>query len=158
MQAQFDRKIRDRLVLHIKGGEAFAPIDTLIDQISFTQTGIVPDGLPYSFYQQVYHIRFAQYDILEYCRNEEYKVPGWPDDYWPNQPVPEDEREWEELVKKYLDERNEFCNLILDPSNDLLEPFASDLGHNLLREAQLVIEHTSYHTGQLHIIYRLLNK
>lgn len=156
MQSQYDIKLRSQLVSHIKGGEAFTPIDGLLEKITFNQTGIVPGNLPYSFYQQFWHIRFTQYDIFEYCRNKDYKTPRWPDDYWPEKTAPADEKEWELLVNNYFNEREVFCSYILDPGNDLLKPFSSDKNHNLLREAQLVIEHTSYHTGQLFVIYRLL--
>lgn len=151
------KKLRKQLVNHLKGGQAFSTIDNIVKEIPFPKIGIVPGGLPYSFYQQFYHIRIAQLDILDYCRYENYITPNWPDDYWPETPDPADEDEWNTLVLNYFDERREFCGLILDPSCDLFKPFTSNPDHNLFREAQLVIEHTAYHTGQLYILYRLLN-
>lgn len=157
MDKQNDQKLREQLVSHLKGGQAFSSIDSLIDKISFEKIGIVPDGLPYSFYQQFYHIRIAQLDILDYCRDENYRAPNWPDDYWPDESAPSGKSEWNTLVQNYFDERDEFCEMIMDSSNDLFEPFEANPDHNMLREAGLVIEHTAYHTGQLYVIYRLLN-
>lgn len=156
MNGNAESYLRQRLVSHIRGGEAFSPIDYLIDQVPYPLTGIKPDDLPYSFYQLFYHIRVAQRDILDYCRNENYREPAWPEDYWPANPAPEDEQEWMELKSSYLNEREEFCVLLLDKNNDLFQPIASNSDHNLIRQAQLIIEHTAYHTGQLYAIYRLI--
>ncbi|MEX2347277.1 MAG: DinB family protein [Balneolaceae bacterium] len=158
MQPQYDKKLRNQLVSHLKGGQAFTPVDNLIDKISFDKIGIIPDGLPYTFYQQFYHIWFTQADIINYCRNPDYQAPDWPDNYWPEQKAPEDEQQWRELISAYSDEREEFCKFIMDTSNNLFQPFSVNEDHNLFREIQLVIEHTSYHTGQLFVIYRLLSR
>lgn len=157
MNSNNDIKLRKQLVNHLKGGNAFATIEKIVEEIPFDKVGIVPENLPYSFYQQFYHIRIAQLDIFDYCRDEDYKAPNWPDDYWPQNAEPKDESEWNELVQNYFEERNQFCDYIMDSSNDLFAPFESNKNHNLFREAQLVIEHTSYHTGQLYIIKRFLS-
>lgn len=149
--------IKQQLVKHLKGGQAFAPIDTVLDNMPFEKIGIVPDGLPYSFYQQFYHIRIAQSDILEYCRDDDYKALNWPDDYWPEIKGPDNEDEWNRLINTYFDEREEFCDLLLSDDTQLMAPFKSNESHNMLRQAELIIEHGAYHTGQLFIIHRLLN-
>jgi hypothetical protein len=81
--------IKQQLVTHLKGGKAFSPFDTVLDKMPVDKIGIVPDGLPYSFYQQFAHIQIAQSDILEYCRDDNYEAPNWPDDYWPDSPESE---------------------------------------------------------------------
>ncbi|MEX0648798.1 MAG: DinB family protein [Balneolaceae bacterium] len=158
MKSQDEKKLRNQLVSHLKGGQAFTPVDRLIKNITFDCIGIVPDELPYTFYQQFYHIWFTQADIINYCRNPDYQAPDWPGNYWPEQKAPETEQKWQELISAYSDEREEFCKFILDTSNNLFQPFSANEDHNLFREIQLVIEHTSYHTGQLFVIYRLLSR
>lgn len=148
--------IINQLLKHLKGGQAFSPIDKVLEEMPYDKIGIVPDGLPYSFYQLFYHIRIAQLDILEYCKDEDYEAPNWPDDYWPDDRAPANENEWKSLINDYFRERKEFCNLISTPETDLLKPFEANEDHNLLRKAELIIEHTSYHTGQLYVIYRLV--
>jgi len=157
MESQKYNIIGKRLVSHLSGGQAFSPIEKVLDEISFDKTGIVPDGLPYSFYQVFAHIRIAQLDILEYCRDEDYEAPNWPDDYWPDDPAPANENEWKSLIDDYFTERQEFCNLVEHSGTDLLKPFEANKDHNLFRQAELIIEHTAYHTGQLYIIHRLVS-
>lgn len=149
--------IKQRLVKHLKGGQAFSTIDTVLDEMPFEKIGIVPDGLPYSFYQLFAHIRIAQLDILEYCTLDNYSAGNWPDDYWPDDPAPESQEAWNKLADAYFSERKEFCDLIINPDSDLIKPFEANPNHTLLREAELIIEHTAYHTGQLYVVYRLLN-
>ncbi len=156
MPSQQEQALRKRLVRHLKGGEAFSTVDAVVERIPYEKTGLVPDGLPYSFYQQFYHIRFAQYDILEYCRSHAYQAPDWPEAYWPDRPEPEERQVWENLVASYFEERKEFSEFILDPSNGPFQEVSEGSGHTLLREVQLVIEHTAYHTGQLYVIERLV--
>ncbi len=149
--------IKQQLVSHIRGGQAFSPIEIVLEKINFEDLGRVPDGLPYSFYQQFAHIRIAQLDILEYCTKDDYTAPDWPDDYWPEELKPESQKAWDKLKSDYFSERDAFCELILRPDTDLMKPFEGNSNHNLLRQAGLITEHTAYHTGQLYIIYRLLN-
>lgn len=152
-----DISFRKQLVSNLKGGQAFSPIDRVVEKVSFENIGIIPDGLPYSFYQQFYHIWYAQHDIIEYCQNEDYKAPTWPDEYWPGKTEPAQESDWNELVKMYFEDRKELESFILDDSNNLFEPVPTNPDHTLFREIQLVIEHTAYHTGQLYVIARLLD-
>jgi uncharacterized damage-inducible protein DinB len=156
MNTQADIQLREQLIKHLQGGQAYMPLKHMLKEIPFDQLGIKPDGLPYSLYQQFYHIRLAQHDILEFSRNPEYESPDWPENYWPKQQAPADEQEWKQLVEGYFDERQQLCDLISDTGNDLFTPFPHGSGQTLLREALLVIEHTSYHTGQLLLILRLL--
>lgn len=149
--------IKQQLVNHLKGGQAFSPIENVLEKIGFEDLGKLPDGLPYSFYQQFAHIRFAQLDILEYSTRNDYTTPDWPDDYWPEELGPESLKAWDKLKSDYFSERDAFCDLILSPDTDLMKPFEANNDHNLFRQAGIIIEHTAYHTGQLYIIYRLLN-
>lgn len=132
------------------------PVDEILQKIPFEKVGVVPENLPYSFWQQFYHMRLTQHDILEFSRDPDYTSPKWPDGYWPAEPAPRDEQEWEETVDAYFAERNQLAEMVSEPGNRLLEPFPHGSGQTLLREALLVIEHTAYHTGQMLVILRLL--
>ncbi|MEX0780758.1 MAG: DinB family protein [Balneolales bacterium] len=156
MDDPMDRVVRKQLVSHLRGGEAFMPVDHMVDKVPFDMTGIVPEGLPYSFYQLFYHLRLAQYDILEFIRNPNYESPAWPDEYWPENPVPQNKQEWQQLKDFYFTERDEFAAYLADQDHDLIKLIPHGSGQTLLREALLVLEHNAYHTGQLLILLRLL--
>lgn len=148
--------MREQLAKHLNGGEAFKPIDDFLTEIPFDKLGVRPHGLPYSFYELFYHIAYAQKDILNFIVSEIYKAPNWPDDYWPKNKAPENEKEWKQLVSKYFEVRQELRDFMLDDANDLLKPVKNGDNQTLFREILLVLEHTAYHTGQLAVILRLL--
>ncbi|MEK6478455.1 DinB family protein [Catalinimonas sp. 4WD22] len=156
MNTEKDQQLREQLIQHLQGGQAFMPIKNIVKEISFDQLGIVPEGLPYSFYQLFYHIRLAQYDILEFSRNPDYNSPDWPEGYWPEEKAPADEQTWHQLVDAYFKERQQLYDIIANPDHDLFAPIPHGSGQTLLREAILVVEHSAYHTGQLLLILRLL--
>lgn len=151
-----DTKLREQLVKHLNGGEAFIPMKEFIDEIPFEKLGIRPEGLPYSFYELFYHIAFAQKDILEFSISGTYETSSWPDDYWPKKQAPKNEEEWIKLKKDYFDDRKVFENFISDETNKLQDPVLNGKHESLFREVMLVVEHTAYHSGQLLVILRLL--
>lgn len=141
---------------HLKGGEAFMPVDEMLKEINFSQLGERPNNLPYSFFELFYHIRYAQKDILDYCSAENYKPHNWPNDYWPKFKAPGSTEEWEQLKNSYFKERQQLSDLVQDTERELLAPVRKGTDHTLLREVLLVIEHTAYHSGQLLIVLRNL--
>lgn len=144
------------LVKHLKGGEAFMTIDEMLGEIKFELLGNRPNDLPYSFYELFYHIWFTQKDILEYCTQRDYSAPQWPKDYWPNEKAPANRESWEKLKNRFFSDREELSGIILEAKDRLTESVPSNSDHSLLREILLVIEHTSYHSGQLLIVLRHL--
>ncbi|MDR9419733.1 DinB family protein [Gracilimonas sp.] len=157
MEVNSHRATREQIVQQLEGGQAFLKIEDLLEEVEFEDLGKRPAGLPYSFFEQFFHIRVAQYDLLDYCRNTYYEAKKWPEEYWPVEAEPESEEEWGELKESFFKERDELMNLILDESNGLNAPVAGGEEHSFLREALLVLQHNTYHTGQLAIIFRLLN-
>lgn len=150
------REMKEQLVKHLNGGEAFMPVDEMLKEINIDKIGEKPANLPYSFYELFYHIWFAQKDILDYCKAEDYKPHKWPEDYWPKSSKPDTEAAWKELQQEFFDNRKELTEFLLDPGNDLLQPVRPGTDHTLFREMLLVIEHNAYHTGQLLVVLRNL--
>lgn len=149
-------EIRNQLTRHLKGGEAFMPIDGMLKEMNFEKLGERPNNLPYSFFEIFYHIWFAQRDILNYCTAEVYKDHKWPDSYWPQYPFPDTKAEWNELQKAFFDDRQRLCDFLLNPETNLMKPVRPGKKHSLFREILLVIEHNAYHSGQLIIVLRHL--
>ncbi len=148
--------LKEKLISHIEGGEAFLNIEHVLDRMPFEKLSERPQGLPYSFYEIFSHIFLAQRDLLEYSKDSYHHSPDWPEGYWPSRTGPANEEEWEELQQAYFDDRAAFQELLRDPELELLRPFKNGAGHTLFRQALLVIEHGAYHTGQLWTIMREL--
>jgi hypothetical protein len=141
----------------IKKGNAHAGFDEAVKGIKPDLIGVVPDGLPYSLWQLIEHIRITQWDILEFSRDPLHKSPKWPDEYWPKEPAPAHPGDVKKSVEQMAADRKAFIGLLHAAGEEIYAPFAHGDGQSLFREALLIADHTSYHTGEIIILRRLLN-
>jgi DinB superfamily len=137
-------------------GNAHATLEHALTDIPEAALGKVPAKLPYSLWQLAEHIRITQWDILEFSKDSNHQSPKWPDDYWPKEKAPKESNAFEKCVKQIKKDRKEFIALLEKEDVDLYTPFAHGQGQNLLREALLIADHTSYHVGEVIVIRRLL--
>lgn len=140
----------------ITKGNAHVTFEKAAANISFKNIGIKPNNLPYSIWMLAEHIRITQADILDFSINPDYKELKWPDEYWPKEELPENENAWQKCLYQIRQDRDQFIDLLHQPEVDLFTPFPHGNGQNLLREALLIADHNSYHTGEIVLIRRLL--
>jgi uncharacterized damage-inducible protein DinB len=136
--------------------EAHAGFDAAVTDVPFELQGRQPQGLPYSPWQLLEHMRIAQEDILDFSRNAHYIHKKWPDDYWPANPTPPNAAAWSESVAAYVRDREAMQQLASNPAVDLLARIPHGDTQTYLREVLLVADHASYHVGQLVLVRRLL--
>jgi hypothetical protein len=155
--ADRDAEIRKELIFHLNGGNAHVKFEEAVDGFPAKLTGAIPQGLPYSAWQLLEHLRIAQEDIVQFCDNANgrYVPPEWPEYYWSKSPAPPTPSAWSDSVRRVLEDRNRFISLL--NKGDLFAPFPWGDGQTLLREAMVVIDHNSYHIGQIVAVRRLLN-
>jgi hypothetical protein len=107
-------------------------------------------------WQLLEHMRIAQEDILDFCRNPRYREKKFPDDYWPAGEAPPSEEAWTATVERFQSDLREMRTLIADTTHDLLANISHGKGQTLLREALLVADHNAYHLGQLMFLRKML--
>lgn len=153
-------ELRQQLKGLLDGGQAHATFDQAVKDMPAKLQGAVPDGLPYSAWQLLEHLRIAQRDILDFSRNHDgsYRELKWPDDYWPKQAEPPSADAWQKSVAQIRADRQSFERL-LDSTDDenlvMTFPWAKS-GQNLLRQTFLIADHEAYHVGELVLLRRLL--
>ncbi|MDR6940481.1 DinB family protein [Mucilaginibacter pocheonensis] len=145
----------DELLHLLNGGNAHADLTKALSGLPAGLRGVKPDKLPYSIWQLVEHIRIAQWDMLEFCKNGSHESPNWPDDYWPKENSPKSDEEWNNAVKQIAADRDELAALVRN--EDLFEKIPHGDGQNILREALQAADHTAYHVAEIIIIRRLLD-
>ena len=148
--------LRSHLIKLLDWGDAHVDFDSAVEGIPAELRGERPRGLPYSPWQLLEHMRLAQRDILDFCRDPDYTQPKWPDDYWPRTDDPPSTEEWEESVAAFRADRQALQDLIADPALDLFGQVPRGQGQTYLREALLVADHNAYHLGELVAVRRLL--
>ena len=135
---------------------AHVDFDAAVTGVPAALQGAQPEGLPYSPWQLLEHMRIAQHDILDFCRNPAYAEMTWPEDYRPATPAPPGADAWEAAVAAFRRDRDAMKRLVADPAVDLFARIPHGTGQTYLREALLVADHNAYHVGQLVAVRRLL--
>jgi DinB family protein len=151
-----DSGIREHVSRLLAWEEAHAGFDAAVDGIPASSRGATPEGLPYSPWQLLEHLRRTQHDILDFCRNPNYEELKWPDDYWPESAAPPSPKAWDESITQFLQDRSALQKLAADPQVDLTARIPHGSGQTYLREFLLVADHSAYHTGELIVVRRLL--
>lgn len=146
--------LREHLVEMLDGKSAHIDFEGAVADFPLGEINRVVDGSPHTAWQLVEHIRIAQWDILEFCRNVTHESPQWPDGYWPKDDGTEES--WKTSVAKVLADLDSMRDLARDESLDLLAPIRPGDGQTLLREILLVADHNAYHVGQLMLVRRML--
>ena len=151
-------EIRKQLVALLRGGQAHSTFDEVIQNFPAEHRGTVPNGLPYSAWQILEHLRITQRDILDFSAPPTggYQPIEWPAGYWPKSPEPPSTHAWDASINAIRKDLETFEKLISNPDADLYKPFRWGEGQNLLREALLIADHNAYHLGELVVVRRLL--
>jgi hypothetical protein len=148
--------LREQLTKLLGWQDAHINFDAAVEGIPTHLQGVRPEGLPYSPWQLLEHMRLTQRDILDFCRDPAYEAPKWPDDYWPKSTIPSRLESWQESVAAFLADREALVELIADPRLDLYAKIPHGEGQTYLREVVLVADHSAYHIGELVAVRRLL--
>jgi hypothetical protein len=152
-----DRALREQLIPFLRGRGAHADLDTALQGFPPEHYGTRPQGSPHSAWELLYHIRFTLHDLIDFCTNERYVAPKWPDEYWPAAPGPSDPGQWNQTLAAIRQDIAEFERLVGDPNSNLYATIPWGDGQTLLREVLLAGDHTSYHLGQIVLIRKLLD-
>jgi hypothetical protein len=148
--------LRAHLTKLLDWEDAHASFDTAVEGIPPKLRGSAPAGLPYSPWQLIEHLRLAQHDMLDFCRNPDYRELQWPDDYWPPSAAPPKPADWDKSIAQFRRDRAALQALAADPKIDLYARIPHGTGQTYLRELLLVADHTAYHVGQLITVRRAL--
>ena len=151
-----DTALREHVAALIRWEDAHAGLDQIVDGVPADKWGAAAPGLPYTLWQLLEHLRLAQYDILDFCRNPGYTQSRWPEDYWPQESGPPTADAVARSLAAYRKDREALAALALDRKVDLFARIPHGTGQTYLRELLLVADHTSYHLGQMVVVRRAL--
>jgi hypothetical protein len=156
LQPGQDQLLRDHLVSLLRGANAHLSFDDFIERFPAQSCGQRIEGLPYTAWQVLEHMRIAQWDILEFSRDAKHVSPAWPKGYWPEPEQLGDADLWTESVKKFRADQKKMEALVADQTTSLFAGIPHGSGQTILREVLLVADHNAYHLGALVVIERML--
>jgi hypothetical protein len=151
-----DQALRQHLVKLLKGGDAHATFEHATQNFPAELQGKRPEGAEHSAWEVLEHLRIAQWDILDFSRNPEYKEREWPKEYWPETQAPPSASAWAKSVKTFQTDLQEMCDLVADEKTDLFAKIPHGSGQTILREALVVADHNAYHLGEMVLLRRML--
>jgi hypothetical protein len=151
-----DQALREHLLYLLRGGGAHLDFEAAIRNLPVRLRGSKPAGIPHTPWRLLEHMRLAQWDILEFCRNPHHVSPKFPEGYWPIGDAPLSGKAWTASVSAFRADLKAMQDLVADPATDLFTPLAHGDGQTILREALLVADHNAYHLGQMVVVRRAL--
>ncbi|MCG8587132.1 MAG: DinB family protein [Pirellulales bacterium] len=152
-----DKALREQLVYLLKGGGAHLDFERAIADLPAEMRGKKPEGIPYSPWALLEHLRICQWDILEYTRDPDHVSPDFPVGYWPKEDTAPSDEAWNESVASFRSDSLAMQDIVTDPAVNLTAQLPhGKTGHTVLREALLIVDHNAYHLGQLVAVRRAL--
>lgn len=153
-----EKVLRQQLVNLLTKQQAHMGFEEAVAAFPQEHINTHPTGVDYSFWHLLEHIRFAQWDILDYIRNPDYQSHPWPEGYWRNPDETTDKAGWNKTIQGFLDDRQALVDIVEDSNNDLTAPIphAFSPEHSILREILVVADHNAYHIGELAILRQVM--
>ena len=137
--------------------EAHLKLESALKNLPANLRGKRPEGAAHSVWEILEHIRIAQWDLLEFCRNEKYVHDlKWPDDYWPKSHSTPDEARWKASLEQIMQDRESLKKVLIEKGESAVNAIPWGTGQTFLRTVLVSMDHTSYHLGELLTVRRLL--
>lgn len=151
-----DQSLREHVVNLLTKDLAHAGFDAAVKDFPIERINDHIKGVEYSAWQLLFHMRAAQWDILDFSRNPDYKELEWPAAYWPAEEDVAGKEEWDAAIAAFRRDLAEMVAIVKDPKTDLFAKLPHGSGQTVLREALLIADHNAYHVGQLVLLRKLL--
>jgi len=137
--------------------QAHVGLDKALEGLPKELRGRRPDGVPHSVWEQLFHMRRAQHDLLDFCTNPGYEhTLKWPDDYWPSSPAPESEKAWNECIAAIHEDRAELKRWTVEADVDLTAKIPHGSGQTYLRTVLVAVDHAAYHVAQIVLTRKMM--
>jgi hypothetical protein len=153
---QGDDSVRKHVLSLLRGSSAHISFDDFISGFPADLCNRHIDGLPYTPWQVLEHMRLALWDILEFSRDANHVSPEFPKGYWPQPNEAGTTALWQETVDAFRNDLQQMQSLLDDPATDLHAKIPHGDGQTILREALVVADHNAYHLGVLAVMARIL--
>jgi hypothetical protein len=151
-----DSLLRKNLIEMLRGEPTHISVKNALD-------GINPENLnkrilknPHSIWDLFEHMRISQEDILRYTLDPNWVSPSWPEGHWPDPGEKAGIEMLENSIKKFNHDLNEVIDLVNNRTIDITSEIPHGEGRTFLREILLIIDHNSYHLGQIVSLRKML--
>jgi hypothetical protein len=150
--AKADKEIRSQLVSTLESGHNHMALGEATKAFPTSAINSRLPRVPYSFWHLLEHIRLAQKDMLDYMTSTSYEEPAFPEGYWPGKSTQATSAQWRQSLAQFHTDLETIIGLVRDPSRDLFVTVPNSAGkHTFFRCCLVIVDHNSYHIGELAI-------
>ena len=98
---EFEQEIllKEQMAEFLEG--SFAPNVTLLREFDHKKAGVILEGLHFSAWILLGHIRSRQQVLFDFMKDPENNPEVWPEAYWPENYEPKNRQEWDEAIDAY---------------------------------------------------------
>jgi hypothetical protein len=143
-------------VRNLVHGPSYMTFDDVVAAFPMKHINTRPPKVPYTPWHLLEHMRIAQRDILDYIKDPDYRLPKWPDDYWPGPEEQADAKAWKKAVADFRRDRAALEKIAANPRTSLGAPLPYARQHTYIRELLIVSEHNTYHIGEFAILRQVM--
>jgi hypothetical protein len=149
-----DSVLRQQLINVLIERQAHMTFEDAVKAFPSEHMNTRPPNVEYTFWHLIEHIRYCQWDILDYIRNPNYSATDWPSGYWRKPDEETDLAGWNTTIEQFKADRQALVDIVKDPTMDLYAPIPHGWSkdHNVIREVLVAAGHNSYHIGELGIL------
>ncbi|MCI0710554.1 MAG: DinB family protein [Chloroflexi bacterium] len=158
MDKNADSALRQQLVNILVERQAHMIFEDAVKDFPPEHINTRPTNVEYTFWHLIEHIRYCQWDILDYLRNPNYTAASFPSGNWRKRDEKTDLAGWNKTIDLFLADRQALVDIVQDPATDLYAPIPHGWSkdHNVVREVLVAAGHNAYHTGELGILRQLM--
>ncbi len=147
-----DEVLRENLAALLTGEYARMPFEDAVKDFPLERINENFPNADYTPWDLLEHLRIAQWDILDFIKNPDYKYLKWPDDYWPKKGKKATAANWEKSVNGFKKDFQELEEMVKNPQTDLFKEVLWGEGQTFLREIVTVANHNAFHLGEFAIM------
>ena len=144
--------LRENLVALLTGEHARMSFERAVEEFPVEKINTPFPKADYTPWHLLEHLRLAQEDILDFCRNPHYKERKWPEGYWPAKSKKATTAAWNKTINGFQKDLKDIVSIVEDAETDLYHGIPWGEGITILREIVTVANHNAFHIGEFAIM------
>jgi hypothetical protein len=117
-----------------------------------------PPNVAYTFWQVLEHVRFCQWDLIDYVVNPSYQAVDFPSGVWPAPNAIADEERWQATISGFHADIARMVAYLADPEFPLFvtPSWAWEPQHSPYRSFLVALDHNASHLGEIGILRQVM--
>jgi hypothetical protein len=153
-----EQTARAQLAELLRVSDARMQFDEIVRDFPADHYNSRPPSLDVTFWHVLEHIRFCQWDLIDYVINPDYKAVEFPIGMWPTPDAIADSQRWQTTIDGFHDDIARMQRYLADPDFPLFEApsWAWEAAHTPYRGFLVALDHNSFHLGELSILRQVM--